>query len=126
MTPMIDVVFLLIIFFLVSSHLARQESRIPLQLPLADSGIDQAASPPTDVLTINIMPDGAWQVSGANLDRSRLDRALVQHREAHGDDATVRIRTDREVPYGTVSPILQSIAASGLWDASFAVYQEAR
>ena len=33
MTPMIDVVFLLIIFFLVSSHLARQESRVPLELP---------------------------------------------------------------------------------------------
>ena len=35
---MIDVVFLLIIFFLVSSHLARQESQLPLPLPDAVSG----------------------------------------------------------------------------------------
>ncbi len=37
MTPMIDVVFLLIIFFLVSSHLARQENRLPLDLPVAST-----------------------------------------------------------------------------------------
>ena len=33
MTPMIDVVFLLIIFFLVSSHLAQQEVQLDLDLP---------------------------------------------------------------------------------------------
>ena len=38
MTPMIDVVFLLIIFFLVSSHLAKQEVHLELPLPAADSG----------------------------------------------------------------------------------------
>lgn len=122
MTPMIDVVFLLIIFFLVSSHLARQESRIPLELPLADSGIDQTASPVADVLTINVMPDGRWQIAGSDVDRTQLDRVLGEHRGSNGDEATVRIRTNRDVPYRHVSPILESIAANGLWNAAFAVY----
>ena len=38
MTPMIDVTFLLIIFFLVSSHLAQQELQVDLELPAAASG----------------------------------------------------------------------------------------
>ena len=38
MTPMIDVVFLLIIFFLVSSHLAQQEVQLELDLPGAGTG----------------------------------------------------------------------------------------
>ena len=38
LTSLIDVVFLLIIFFLVSSHLAKQESQLELPLPVADSG----------------------------------------------------------------------------------------
>ena len=38
MTPLIDVVFLLIIFFLVSSQLARQEANIELELPEASTG----------------------------------------------------------------------------------------
>ena len=37
MTPMIDIVFLLIIFFIVSSHLARQETQLELALPAASS-----------------------------------------------------------------------------------------
>ena len=38
MTPMIDVVFLLIIFFLVSSHLQKQEAHAELDLPTAETG----------------------------------------------------------------------------------------
>ena len=38
MTPMIDVVFQLIIFFLLSSHLAKQETQFALPLPAAESG----------------------------------------------------------------------------------------
>ena len=37
MTPMIDVVFQLIIFFLLSSHLAKQEKEVPLPLPVSSS-----------------------------------------------------------------------------------------
>ena len=38
MTPMIDVVFQLLIFFLVSNHIAKQEAQMPIPLPVADSG----------------------------------------------------------------------------------------
>ncbi len=41
MTPMIDIVFLLIIFFLVSSHLAKQEVQLDLDLPAAESGREE-------------------------------------------------------------------------------------
>ena len=54
---MIDVVFLLIIFFLVSSHLARQESSMELKLPNAVAGkedFDQT----TARITINVESDG--------------------------------------------------------------------
>ena len=55
MTPMIDVVFLLIIFFLVSSHLARQEVQLDLDLPRAASGLrtpqDEARR-----IVVNVLP----------------------------------------------------------------------
>jgi len=37
MTPMIDIVFLLIIFFLVSSHMASRETAQPIDLPSAST-----------------------------------------------------------------------------------------
>lgn len=57
MTPMIDVVFLLIVFFLVSSHLAKQESRLPLPLPDAESGLPSAERQ-TARVTVNVLSDG--------------------------------------------------------------------
>jgi biopolymer transport protein ExbD len=119
MTPMIDVVFLLIIFFLVSSHLARQESRIPLDLPTAVSHL------PTDFetasLTINVMDDGSWQVAGRTLDLTSLVGALVDHHNASGSGSVVRIRTDRTVPYDRIEPVLREAAKAGLANVSIAV-----
>ena len=66
MTPMIDVVFLLIIFFLVSSHLAKQEVQRDLPLPGADSGVDPAADESPRVI-INVESTGEWFVGTRSL-----------------------------------------------------------
>ena len=56
MTPMIDIVFLLIIFFMVASQFA-QQSRLNLNLP-EEKG-EQDINPQTTGLVINIRDDGA-------------------------------------------------------------------
>ena len=63
MTPMIDVVFLLIIFFLVSSHLAKQEAQMELPLPVAESG-EQPPDAASRRLTINVLQDGSTLLAG--------------------------------------------------------------
>ncbi|NLE37816.1 MAG: biopolymer transporter ExbD, partial [Pirellulaceae bacterium] len=57
MTPMIDVVFLLIIFFLVSSHLARQEVQLELDLPAAVSGRQADEKEGVRRVVVNILPE---------------------------------------------------------------------
>ena len=119
---MIDVVFLLIIFFLVSSHLARQESRIPLELPIAIASNEIREDQRR--LIINVLPDGGWQIAGSRIDREQIAGFMTRHHERHGEDAQVRIRTDRGATYGDVEPILRAAAGAGLWNASFSVFQE--
>ena len=63
MTPMIDVVFLLIIFFLVSSHLAHQEHLVPVDLPAASSA-DPTREPTAPRLTITLLGDGSCRIAG--------------------------------------------------------------
>ena len=58
MTPMIDVVFLLIIFFLLSSHLAQRENRIDVDLPQATSGEEDLPSTQPRV-TVTVLEDGS-------------------------------------------------------------------
>lgn len=122
MTPMIDVVFLLIIFFLVSSHLAKREARMPLDLPTAATfRADDALVGRT---TINLDAEGKIQMGASIIPASRVSELLVQHRNEHGGATAVRIRTDKSVPYGMIEPLLRDIAAAGIVDIAFAVREE--
>ncbi len=122
MTPMIDVVFLLIIFFLVSSHLAKQENSVKLDLPAADSGL---ADEPTDSNTcvVNVLENGSWRMGAAEVDRSNLADGLRQRLEASDKPPRLKIRTDRNVAYREVEPILSIASRIGIGDIVFAVYE---
>jgi biopolymer transport protein ExbD len=121
MTPMIDVVFLLIIFFLVSSHLAKQEAQMELPLPVADSG--EQSTDNTRRVTLNVTADGSMLLAGRRIDRDELKQRLAQARDTHGKDIEIRIRGDRNVPYSAVSPIMLSCARAGIWKVTFGVYR---
>ena len=121
MTPMIDVVFLLIIFFLVSSHLAKQESRVPLELPEAASHATDDLQTPA--LTVNVLADGSWRIAGGAVDAESLVKILADYRSRSGAAAMVRVRTDRTVPYERVEPLLRETARAGLPNVAIAVYQ---
>jgi biopolymer transport protein ExbD len=122
MTPMIDVVFLLIIFFLVSSHLARQEVQMPLPLPTASSG-ERPSETSTRRVTINVLGDGRLLLAGKPVEASQLRERLVAARDESGTEIEVRIRGDRAVAYQHVEPILLACARAGIWNVAFAVYR---
>ena len=122
MTPMIDVVFLLIIFFLVSSHMAQQENHMPLDLPTAST--HQRDDLLSKRMTINISHGGQIQIGTATVEPERVARLLVKHQSMHDGSAAVRIRTDKAVAYGIVEPLLRDIASAGIVDITFAVRQE--
>lgn len=122
MTPLIDVVFLLIIFFLVSSHLAQQEAHLPLPLPTAATGEDdwQLDRPR---LTINVRGDGQLVAAGQPIDVGRLGGLLRERQEAAKGPLEVRIRSDRGVAYRLVEPVLKAASQAGIWNITFAVYR---
>ena len=122
MTPMIDVVFLLIIFFLVSSHLARQETRLPLELPIASTfgPLDVDRAP----LTISVDTLADWRVAGNVVSLNELRRALRQYREEQGPNSAVRIRTDGSIAYRRVEPLLRESAKAGITDVTIAVRED--
>ncbi|MDQ8207538.1 biopolymer transporter ExbD [Coraliomargarita sp. SDUM461003] len=65
LTPMIDVVFLMLVFFMVTTELVKQEADLGIQLP------SQAAPTSTPELpskhTIDILPDGTVLLNGGDL-----------------------------------------------------------
>ncbi|WP_149499892.1 ExbD/TolR family protein [Roseiconus lacunae] len=119
MTPMIDVVFLLIIFFLVSSHLARQESRLPVELPVAESHAPLDLEPVSMTVTIN--QDQQILIGGTPIAIEALRPLLLEIRNRDGSAASLRVRTDAVVPYQVVEPVLHAAAIAGVLDIKLAV-----
>jgi biopolymer transport protein ExbD len=123
MTPMIDVVFQLIIFFLVSSHLVRQETQLKLPLPTATTG-QKVPEDDKPRLTVNVLADGTVLLAGRPLTPAELKDRLSERLADLGKDVEVRIRSDRAVPYRYVEPIMLACARAGIWNVTYAVYRK--
>jgi biopolymer transport protein ExbD len=122
MTPMIDVTFLLIIFFLLSSHLAQQETQLELDLPTAASG-RQAVDDERPRLSVNVAADGSVMLGSTETQPQEMGRRLRIERDRLGGDLEVRIRADRSLPYNAVEPILLACAEAEIWNVTFAVFK---
>ncbi|TWU24153.1 biopolymer transport protein ExbD [Novipirellula galeiformis] len=119
MTPMIDVVFLLIIFFLVSSHLARQENYLPVDLPIASTFLP--ASPDRVALTVTVDAESNYRISGDIIAADQLQAILLDHVGRSGANASLRLRTDGSVVYQYIEPILREAALVGIHDVTISV-----
>ena len=124
MTPMIDVTFLLIIFFLLSSHLAQQESQLEIKLPEASSGQQSVDSTERPRLSVNLLPDGSIMLGSTETSTDQMSTRLRIECEKLGPDMEVRIRADRGVAYRAVEPILLACAEAGIWNVTFAVFEK--
>ncbi len=122
MTPMIDVVFLLIIFFLVSSHLAKQENSVPLDLPKAVSVLPDQVEHQT--MVINVKQSGEVLIGGTSVSKQRLLEMIHRRVTQSERQLQIRIRTDSKVTYDRIEPILGAAAEAGCTDVVFAAFED--
>lgn len=120
-TPLIDVVFLLVVFFLVAAHFAHQEAAEAVELPLATSvGLDPDLP---RRLTVTVLADGSLSVKGRAVDADEVERLIQQDTTDRSADYEVRIRADQNVPYKNVEPLLLACLRAGVTKIGFAVTQ---
>lgn len=128
LTPLIDVVFLLLIFFMVSTTFSK-ESELRIQLPeSSDEPVEERVNP---VLQVEISKDGAYAVKGPDdetarqllgSDRQVLYRALAAAGGNRTDLVTV-IRADRQTPHEAVVRAMDIARRLGHTDITFATQQ---
>ncbi|NOZ21061.1 MAG: biopolymer transporter ExbD [Planctomycetes bacterium] len=123
MTPMIDVVFLLIIFFMTVAEFSRIETE-EVELPVADEAAVEESVPPGRVV-INVDKDGRLVVSKQQVDFSTLQGWLrgeaQQHRIGKGEiNLQVLVRSDGRADFGRIQDIMLECARNGIWQISFA------
>jgi len=121
LTPMIDVTFQLLIFFVCANTWSHVESAERLPLP---SPIESARAPGQEDrtrLTINLRRDGKVLVSGQEVSHERLSELLQRELRKHGERLEVVLRAHREVPYGDTQAVLGACTTAGARQVRFAV-----
>lgn len=126
LTPMIDVIFLLIIFFMLSSQFASTEAR-PVDLP-REPGMDVAADGAEAKLLIDIDSSGSYSVLGEPATLESIARMAAPRPIASGGTArsAVVVRADRTCPASALNRLADSLAGSGVEQWSIAVMPEGR
>ena len=120
LTPMIDVVFLLIIFFLVGTKFYELEREISVRLP-ETSDARPLTKPPQEVI-INVSRDGTITVNRAELSVASLVSVLRSARTRYPDQA-VLVRGDRESKHQMIVTVLGACVRAGIRRMSVATLE---
>lgn len=118
LTPLIDVVFLLLIFFMVSTTFEHQ-SRIQIELPEASA---EATLPDSESLEIIIDVQGRYFIGDQQVVNTRLKTLKGAIRKAIGEreEIPVTIRADANTPHQAVIRALDATSQLGLVHISLA------
>ncbi|MEQ9410598.1 MAG: biopolymer transporter ExbD [Fuerstiella sp.] len=122
-TPLIDVVFLLIIFFLVASHFVRSEQAEAVELPDATAG-EPDDGEALSRLTITIGRDGTLFIGGEPQPEASVLRRIEELHtasEAAGTTPELRLRGHRDGRYGRLRILIEHAAAHNIRSIRFAV-----
>lgn len=111
LTPMIDVVFLLVIFFMVGSEFSEAESHIRVNVPSV--GEMQSITRLPDERVVEISSQGDVMLDGAPVSMPQLAEIL---RQQHADYPALKVavRGDGETSFQRIAEVLQVVRSSGV------------
>ncbi len=118
LTPMIDVLFLLIIFFMVATTFGDLERNMELQVPEVTEAGDSIR--PIQPLVVNVFADGTLSLDDQPLTLDELASQLVKARSRIGQP-TVVIRGDADCAFQSVASVLAACKSANISELGITV-----
>ncbi len=118
MAPMIDVVFLLLIFFMAAAVYAHWEKKIGITVPTSQTYDAQPRV--AGEIIVNIERDGRFFIGDTEVGAERLAGLLRNVAEEYRDQPII-IRADRKTEHAKVMQALDICRIAGIWNIAFAV-----
>lgn len=117
LTSMLDVVMLLIIFFMVGTKFSEEERQTGVQVPSVAENLAMSGQP--DEIIVNVAVDGAVTIGK---DTHSLDslKAMLESARAAFPGQAVQIRGDGRADYQTVIDVLAKCKSAGIKSVSLA------
>lgn len=117
LAPMIDILLLLLSFFIISWQFSKSETELNVSVPTSQEGADPQRL--RGEIIINVLADGVIRVEGLAVDRQQLFDKLsaiaVQYPQQ-----PVRIRGDGDVAYQRIVEVIDTCQKAGISNISFA------
>lgn len=121
MAPLIDIVFLLLIFFMSVSIFYQLETEIDITVPKAEQS-EQMTRAPGEII-INITRKGNIVVNQRRMSVQTLSQTLKRISELYTGQPVI-IRADRKTYHQDVIQVLDICAQAGIWNVSFATMEQ--
>jgi biopolymer transport protein ExbD len=118
LTPMIDIVFLLIIFFMVGTKFVEMERKIAVQVPAVRDA--QTLTPAPEKRVINVYRDGQISLDRRPMTIQQLTAELASSRQEYADLGVI-VRGDAEGAFQNVATVLNACRQAGIADMGISV-----
>ena len=117
LAPMIDILLLLLSFFIISWQFSRSETELNVSVPTAQEGAEPERQ--RGEIIINVLADGTIRVEGVKVDLPQLHDKLSPIARQFKNQP-VRIRGDGGVAYQRIVEVIDTCQKAGIWNISFA------
>lgn len=111
-TPLIDVVMVLIIFYLIVGKLA-SDKRAKVDLPVSAVGVVDDTTKPLVITVVSVGSRADVLVDGVSVQNSELV-AVLKGRGVASNSQPVMLRADRTLEYSRISPVINACREAGL------------
>lgn len=118
LTPMVDMVFLLVVFFMVSTTFVTFESSLPIDLPTAQTSVTET----TLVPTVSVNREGEVFFNDARRGDAELLNAVREELQRTGH-TTVVLRADTEAHHGVTVRVMDILKQAGAQRVAIATGQ---
>ena len=122
LAAMIDIMFLLLLFFMLTSLYAELEAELNITLPKSEeaSDIERAVQ---DII-VNVKADGTYVINQIPCPVPKLDKILRTLAEEYQGNQII-VRGDKDAKYDSIIQLLSLCTKYNIWNVSFAVRKEA-
>lgn len=120
LAPMLDIVFLLLIFFVVTQKIILNEQDLKVKVPTAPKTDEETSRAINEIIVNAREEDGELVIT---VDRERFTRdalaAMLSRMVARDSNLPVRIRGDAEMRWQSVADVISTCTQAGVWNVSF-------
>lgn len=127
MTPMIDCVFQLIIFFIVTINMAEnKDPEVRLEMGPHGQEIETGGDTASSALIIDVNHRGRVSIGNIALTQSNLQKIVRGRRSRYGNNTQVWIRGDARASHDMIRKVMDVCTASGIGRVSFVAVKDPR